>query len=198
MDVAAACLTISFKRFVSPQSWAIKMMKSQRQAQQQSATNQEWMMFIDIHSQEYLLNRNKTKRKKKQEQREGKMDTTIRQSRKKKQFFFLLFFFSFCTSHNWELYICFLAEGVGFTLTISSIVNSEELHIQIQSGERGESLSSFGSKLVICKRRWRNWRENRGDKGGTWKEPIRQSGIRPSTQTPKSAGNRLSSSAIFQ
>ena len=174
-------------------------MKSQRQTQQQSATNQEWMMFIDIHSQEYLLNRNKTKRKKKQEQREGKMDTTIRQSRKKKQFFFfLLFFFSFCTSHNWELYICFLAEGVGFTLTISSIVNSEELHIQIQSGERGESLSSFGSKLVICKRRWRNGRENRGDKGGTWKEPIRQSGIRPSTQTPKSAGNRLSSSAIFQ
>ena len=50
-------------------------------------------MFIDIHSQEYLLNRNKTKEKKKQEQREGKMDTTIRQSRKKKQFFFLLFFF---------------------------------------------------------------------------------------------------------
>ena len=143
-----------------------------------------------------FVKQKQNKRKKKQEQREGKMDTTIRQSRKKKQFFFLLFFFSFCTSHNWELYICFLAEGVGFTLTISSIVNSEELHIQIQSGERG--LSSFGSKLVICKRRWRNGRENRGDKGGTWKEPIRQSGIRPSTQTPKSAGNRLSSSAIFQ
>ena len=195
MDVAAACLTISFKRFVSPQSWAIKMMKSQRQAQQQSAANQEWMMFIDIHSQEYLLNRNKTKEKKnKSSERERWTQQFV--SREKKNSFFFYFFFSFCTSHNWELYICFLAEGVGFTLTISSIVNSEELHIQIQSGERG--LSSFGSKLVICKRRWRNGIENRGDKGGTWKEPIRQSGIRPSTQTPKSAGNRLSSSAIFQ
>ena len=170
-------------------------MKSQRQAQQQSAANQEWMMFIDIHSQEYLLNRNKTKEKKnKSSERERWTQQFV--SREKKNSFFFYFFFSFCTSHNWELYICFLAEGVGFTLTISSIVNSEELHIQIQSGERG--LSSFGSKLVICKRRWRNGRENRGDKGGTWKEPIRQSGIRPSTQTPKSAGNRLSSSAIFQ